>query len=132
MAALRPDDTPSDLHQPTSARTGGVKRQAESGGARPGAASTVTWAGRVGLHGHRIGAPNMLRAGTAEAVGTFFLVYTGTATAAAAALGKTTAGSPPNSLAVALGGWCAHRAGRWARAGLRRALQRRGQPSGWR
>jgi len=56
----------------------------------------------VGWHGHRIGVPNMLRAGTAEAVGTFFLVYTGAATAAAAALGKTTAGSPPNSLAVAL------------------------------
>ncbi len=61
-----------------------TRTQPESGGARPGAASTVTWAGRVGLHGHRIGAPNMLRAGTAEAVGTFFLVYT------------------PNSLAVAL------------------------------
>ena len=44
----------------------------------------------------------MLRAGVAEAVGTFFLIYTGTATAAAGALGKATAGSPPNSLAVAL------------------------------
>ncbi len=43
-----------------------------------------------------------LRAGTAEAVGTFFLIYTGTATAAAGALGKATAGSPPDSLAVAL------------------------------
>jgi len=40
--------------------------------------------------------------GRAEAVGTFFLVYTGTATAAAGALGKSTAGSPPDSLAVAL------------------------------
>ncbi|MGI8416196.1 MAG: MIP/aquaporin family protein [Nakamurella sp.] len=44
----------------------------------------------------------MLRAGVAEAVGTFFLIYTGTATAAAGALGKSTAGSPPDSLAVAL------------------------------
>lgn len=44
----------------------------------------------------------MLRAGLAEAVGTFFLIYTGTATAGSAALGKSTAGSPPNSLAVAL------------------------------
>ncbi|MEO3938945.1 aquaporin [Dermatophilaceae bacterium Soc4.6] len=43
-----------------------------------------------------------LRAGAAEAVGTFFLIYTGTATAAAGALGKATAGSPPDSLAVAL------------------------------
>lgn len=45
---------------------------------------------------------NMVRAGLAEAVGTFFLVYTGTATAAAGALGKSTAGTPPDSLAVAL------------------------------
>lgn len=44
----------------------------------------------------------MLRAGVAEAVGTFFLIYTGTATAGAGALGKSTAGSLPNSLAVAL------------------------------
>ena len=55
-----------------------------------------------GLHGHRIHPGNMLRAGVAEAVGTFFLIYTGTATAGAAALGKSTAGTPPDSLAVAL------------------------------
>ncbi len=55
-----------------------------------------------GLHGHRIKPGNMLRAGIAEAVGTFFLIYTGTATAAAGALGKATAGTPPDSLAVAL------------------------------
>jgi len=35
-------------------------------------------------------------------VGTFFLIFTGTATAGAAALGKSTAGTPPDSLAVAL------------------------------
>lgn len=58
--------------------------------------------GQRGLHGHRIGAPNMIRAGLAEAVGTFFLVYTGTATAVAATLGKPTGGAPPNSLAIAL------------------------------
>jgi len=58
--------------------------------------------GARGLHGHRVGASNMIRAGIAEAVGTFFLVYTGTATAAAAALGKKTAGAAPDSLAVAL------------------------------
>lgn len=45
---------------------------------------------------------NMLRSGVAEGIGTFFLVYTGTATATAGALGKATAGSPPDSLAVAL------------------------------
>ncbi len=45
---------------------------------------------------------NVLRSGVAECVSTFFLVYTGTATAAAGALGKATSGSPPDSLAVAL------------------------------
>jgi MIP family channel proteins len=44
----------------------------------------------------------MARAGVAEAVGAFFLVYTGTATAVAAVTGETIAGDPPNSLAVAL------------------------------
>jgi len=44
----------------------------------------------------------MLRSGVAEAVGTSILIYTGTATAAAGALGKSTAGSLPDSLAVAL------------------------------
>ncbi len=59
---------------------------------------------RRGLHGHRVGAPNMIRAGVAEAVGTFFLIFTGTgtATAAAATLGKSTGGTPPDSLAIAL------------------------------
>jgi len=44
----------------------------------------------------------MIRAGIAEAVGTFFLIFTGTATAAAATLGKSTGGTPPDSLAIAL------------------------------
>lgn len=35
-------------------------------------------------------------------VGTFFLIYTGTATVVAATLGKETGGSPPDSLAIAL------------------------------
>ena len=52
-----------------------------------------------GLHGHRLHPMNVLRAGVAEAVGTFFLIYTATATAGAAALGKSTAGTPPDSLA---------------------------------
>ncbi len=47
--------------------------------------SPMTTSGRQGLHGHTIGAPNMIRAGIAEAVGSFFLIYAGTATAAAAA-----------------------------------------------
>ncbi len=48
------------------------------------------------------GAANLTRAGLAEMVGTFFLIYTGTATAVAATLGKKTGGSPPDSLAIAL------------------------------
>jgi len=56
----------------------------------------------VGLHGSRPHPANMVRAGIAEMVGTFFLVFTGTATAGEAALGKSTAGTPPDSLAVAL------------------------------
>lgn len=71
-------------------------------GTATGAASAGANRGPKGLHAHRIHPGNMLRAGVAEAVGTFFLIFTGTATAGAAALGKATAGSPPNSLAVAL------------------------------
>lgn len=52
----------------------------------------------AGLHGQRIHPANVLRAGLAEMVGTFFLIFTGTATAGAAALGKSTAGTPPD--------WC--------------------------
>jgi MIP family channel proteins len=42
------------------------------------------------------------RAASAELVGTFFLVYAGTATVAAASLNKSIAGGAPDSLAVAL------------------------------
>lgn len=45
---------------------------------------------------------NMLRAGIAEMVGTFFLVLVGTAVATAATIGKSTAGAAPDSLAVAM------------------------------
>lgn len=66
------------------------------------AASAATRPTSRGLHGHRIHPANMVRAGIAEAVGTAILIFTGTATAAAGALGKSTAGPPPDSLAVAL------------------------------
>lgn len=46
--------------------------------------------------------PNQARAAASELIGTFFLVYAGTATATAALLGQTIGGSPPNSLAIAL------------------------------
>jgi len=48
------------------------------------------------------GAGNMVRAATAEAVGTFFLTLIGTAVATAAVLGKNTAGPAYDSLAIAL------------------------------
>lgn len=46
--------------------------------------------------------PSHPRAGAAEVIGTFFLVYAGTATAAAAVMNRSIAGSPPDSLSVAL------------------------------
>jgi MIP family channel proteins len=49
-----------------------------------------------------VGVANLTRAGLVEMVGSFFLIYTGTATAVAATLGKNTGGSPPDSLAIAL------------------------------
>ena len=59
--------------------------------------------GQPGDHpGAAVGAANLSRAGLAEMIGTFFLIYTGTATAVAATLGKETGGSPPDSLAIAL------------------------------
>jgi len=64
--------------------------------------SPSTSANRQGMNAGSNHPGNVLRSGVAECIGTFFLVYTGTATAAAGALGKATAGSPPDSLAVAL------------------------------
>lgn len=49
-----------------------------------------------------LSATNLTRAGLAEMVGAFFLIYTGTATAVAATLGRQTGGAPPDSLAIAL------------------------------
>ena len=57
--------------------------------------------GRRGLNGSEIGA-NMARAGVAEGLGTFLLVFTGTAVAVSGATGRAIAGSPADSLAVAL------------------------------
>ena len=48
------------------------------------------------------GVANLSRAGLAEMIGAFFLIYTGTATAVAATLGRETGGSPPDSLAITL------------------------------
>lgn len=54
-----------------------------------------------GLYGSDLAA-NMVRSATAELVGTFILVFTGTAVAAAAVMGKPIAGEAYSSLAVAL------------------------------
>ncbi len=45
---------------------------------------------------------NVFRAGLAELVGAFFLIYAGTATACAALLEESIAGEPPDSLAIAI------------------------------
>jgi glycerol uptake facilitator-like aquaporin len=65
-----------------------------------GAAPTPPSAGQ-GLYGSQIGA-NIARAGVAEVIGTFLLVFTGTAVAVSGALGRSIAGAPADSLAVAL------------------------------
>lgn len=54
-----------------------------------------------GLYGSELGG-NMLRAGTAEGIGTFLLVLAGTAVATAATQHRTIAGGAADSLAVAL------------------------------
>lgn len=54
-----------------------------------------------GLYGSQTGG-NVLRAAVAELIGTFILVFTGTAVATAALLGLATAGGEYDSLAVAL------------------------------
>lgn len=55
----------------------------------------------TGLYGSQAGG-NMLRAAVAELVGTFILIFTGTAVATGALLDRPTAGGPYDSLAVAL------------------------------
>ena len=64
------------------------KEQEESGGG--------------GLYGSQIDASHILGAAIAELVGTFVLVYGGTAVAVGAILARPTAGQPYDSLAVAL------------------------------
>ena len=59
-------------------------------------------AGGGGLYGSRIDAPHILGAAIAELVGTFILVFAGTAVAVGAVLSRPTAGGAYDSLAVAL------------------------------
>ena len=53
------------------------------------------------VYGGALGA-NMFRVGLAELVGTFFLVFAGTAVAVSVTLDRSIAGLPPNALSVAL------------------------------
>ena len=76
---------------------GARRSQSFEGQSDPGTASE----GSASAHSS-VGVANLSRAGLAEMVGTVFLIYTGTATAVAATLGKKTGGSPPDSLAIAL------------------------------
>ena len=70
---------------------------------RPTALTTGNANPRLGLHGHPLGA-NTARLAAAEAIGTYVLVLTIISTAIAATLAKPVAGSPYDSLAVALAG----------------------------
>lgn len=74
-------------------------RGADQGGAHGGTGSGEESAG--GLYGSDVGG-HLGRAGVGELIGTWILVYVGTAVAAAAALKKPVAGLPYDSLAVAL------------------------------
>ena len=86
-----------------------VEQELNAGGARrPGRRRTSQQDGasedsepRSGLYGSKIG-ENMPRAAAAEMIGTFILVFTGTAVAVAASLDRATAGGAYDSLAVAL------------------------------
>ncbi|WP_207955799.1 MIP/aquaporin family protein [Rubrobacter marinus] len=79
---------------------GPLDRPSRSSGPRSRRSSTAG-RGTRGLYGSQIGS-NMARASVAEIVGSFILVFTGTAAATAALLNRATAGGPYDSLAVVL------------------------------
>ena len=81
-------------------RRGPIERVSRGSGPRSRRSTPSSQGGR-GLYGSRIGS-NMLRASVAEVVGTFILIFTGTAAATAALLNRATAGGPYDSLAVVL------------------------------
>ncbi len=84
--------------------TSGGDRRPRGASARPAEASgrqpATDGAGRPA--GDATSVDNLTRAGLAEMIGAFFLIYTGTATAVAAVLGRNTGGQPPDSLAIAI------------------------------
>lgn len=106
--AQRPDQAPGARRAPGSAATTATEptateptASAGQGRSFEGQADPQTDPGAPGTSSG-FGGANLTRAGLAEMVGAFFLIYTGTATAVAATLGATIGGSPPNSLAIAI------------------------------
>ena len=77
-------------------------RNAAYRGAREAIEEKEEESGGGGLYGSQIDAQHMLGAGIAELVGTFILVFGGTAVAVGAILSRPTAGAAYDSLAIAL------------------------------
>ena len=71
-------------------------------GAREGVKDREEESGGGGLYGSQIDASHLVGAAIAELVGTFILVFGGTAVAVGAILSRPTAGAPYDSLAIAL------------------------------
>lgn len=88
-------------HVEQELRTGAERRPGRLRKRQEGEPSESSSEPQSGLYGSKIG-ENVPRAAAAETLGTFILVFTGTAVAVAASLGRATAGSPYDSLAVAL------------------------------
>jgi MIP family channel proteins len=77
-------------------------RRAARRGAREGIEEKEEESGGGGLYGSQIDASHLVGAAIAELVGTFILVFGGTAVAVAAILSRPTAGGAYGSLAIAL------------------------------
>ena len=77
-------------------------RQAAHRGTREALEEKEEESGGGGLYGSQIDASHLVGAAIAELIGTFILVFGGTAVAVAAILSRPTAGAAYDSLAVAL------------------------------
>lgn len=91
-STIRPSSTPAPTTPASSTPASSTPARPPG---RPHAATDPDGSGRPAR-------PVASRAAAAELTGTFFLVYAGTATVSAASLNRTIAGTPANSLAVAL------------------------------
>lgn len=90
-----------ERREPESASRRAVEAGGRSPSRRRSSSRTASGGSSGGLYGSDVGG-NVVRAAVAELVGTFILVFTGTAVATAALLGLATAGGAYGSLAVAL------------------------------